>query len=145
MTPFELVDEVATADAELRAWGPDLDEVFRAAGDATMNVMVRELGTIRPRERRQVALDHEAADLLLLGFLQELVYYKDAEGLMLRPERVEVARDEAGRYHVQAALAGEPFDPERHEQGADVKAVTLHRFSLERTQEGWAAYAILDI
>jgi SHS2 domain-containing protein len=145
VTPFELVDEVATADAELRAWGPDLDEVFRAAGDATMNVMVRDLDTIRPRQRREVSLGHEAADLLLLNFLEELVYYKDAEGLMLRPERVEVTGGDDGGYALRASLAGEPLDPERHEQGADVKAVTLHRFTLERTQEGWAAYAILDI
>ena len=143
--PFELVDEVATADAEFRAWGPDLEEVFRAAGDATMNVMVRDLATIGPRERREVALTHPAADLLLLNFLQELIYYKDAEGLMLRPERVEVSRGEDGDYRVRGVLAGEALDPGRHEQGADVKAVTLHRFSVEPTADGWAAYALLDI
>jgi SHS2 domain-containing protein len=40
---------------------------------------------------------------------------------------------------------GTGMDPERHHQRADVKAVTLHRFQLEKTERGWEALVILDI
>jgi SHS2 domain-containing protein len=40
---------------------------------------------------------------------------------------------------------GEPINLERHRLRVDVKAVTLHRFRLEKTAEGWEAFAILDI
>jgi SHS2 domain-containing protein len=40
---------------------------------------------------------------------------------------------------------GETLDRDRHEQRVDVKAVTLHRFQLEKTDDGWIAMVILDI
>ena len=49
-----------------------------------------------------------------------------------------------GRYHF-ATAEGEKLDPDRHEQRADVKAVTLHRFQVEKTNGGWKATTILDI
>jgi len=41
--------------------------------------------------------------------------------------------------------AGEPLDSARHHQRADVKAVTLHDFSVEKQNEGWKARVLLDI
>jgi SHS2 domain-containing protein len=35
--------------------------------------------------------------------------------------------------------------PARHRARADVKAVTLHRFRLEKKNGGWEAFVILDI
>jgi SHS2 domain-containing protein len=34
---------------------------------------------------------------------------------------------------------------DRHHQRADVKAVTLHDFSVERMEGGWKAKVLLDI
>lgn len=142
--PYEFPDEVAIADVEIRAWGKDLSETFVSAADATMNIMVRDLQSIQPKEHREIMLHNEAADLLLFDFLQELIYYKDAEGLALRFPEVTIDK-EGDVYRLTATAEGESLDPERHEFGVDVKAVTLHRFSLEQTKEGWIAYAILDI
>jgi protein archease len=52
---------------------------------------------------------------------------------------------DAQPYTVHATLAGEPIAPERHHMRVDVKAVTLHRFSLTQTQRGWEATVVLDI
>jgi SHS2 domain-containing protein len=46
---------------------------------------------------------------------------------------------------VKVTAEGEPLDAERHHQRADVKAVTLHDFSVERTEGGWKARVLLDI
>ena len=40
---------------------------------------------------------------------------------------------------------GEPIDPVRQRLRVDVKAVTLHRFKLEKNAGGWDAFVILDI
>jgi len=37
------------------------------------------------------------------------------------------------------------MDFRRHLFRADVKAVTLHRFRLEKSDEGWEAFVILDV
>ena len=49
------------------------------------------------------------------------------------------------RRRPQPATHGEPIDPQRHRLRVDVKAVTLHRFSIEKTAQGWEATVILDI
>ncbi|MCA1994084.1 MAG: archease [Coleofasciculus sp. S288] len=142
--PYEFLEDVATADIAFRAWGKDLEELFKAAGDATINVMIEELESIELKETRTFSLENDALDLLLFNFLQEFVYYKDSEQLLLRSQKVQI--EEKDELHkLSAVTAGETLDPNRHEQRVDVKAVTLHRFQLEKTADGWTAMVILDI
>jgi SHS2 domain-containing protein len=142
--PYEFLEDVATADVACRAWGASLDETFGAAADATMNVMVEDLATIARRVEKAVEAEADAADLLLVEFLQALIYYKDAEQLLLRPAGLTISRREAG-LAVSARLTGEPLNPQRHELKVDVKAVTFHRLRVERTADGWEAFVVLDI
>ena len=142
--PYEFVDERTVADIAFRAWGDDVEETFLAAADAVMDAMVEDLRTILPQDTRTLNVEHEALDLLLFNFLQELVYYKDAEQLLLRVQQLHIAE---GRqpYTLQATAVGERIDPQRHHMRVDVKAVTLHRFALTQTESGWEATVILDI
>lgn len=142
--PYEYLDDEAIADVAFRAWGRDLSELFASAADATMNVMIEDLDTIQASEWRDISLENDAADMLLFDLLQELVFYKDAEQLLLRVSEADI-RAANGLYRLKARAWGERLDPARHEQVADVKAVTLHRFTLEQTAEGWTAHVILDI
>jgi SHS2 domain-containing protein len=142
--PYEFVDELTVADIAFRAWGRDLEETFGAAADAVMNAMVEDLETIQPRDTRQLSVEQDALDMLLFNFLQELVYHKDAEQLLLRVRQLHIA-DDRQPYTLQATVVGEPIDPNRHQMRVDVKAVTLHRFALTRTEHGWEATVVLDI
>ncbi|ARV62338.1 hypothetical protein BZZ01_30245 [Nostocales cyanobacterium HT-58-2] len=142
--PYEFLEDIATADIAFRAWGKDLQEVFKAAGDATVNTMIEDLDSIKPKETRTFGLEDDQLDLLLFNFLQELIYYKDSEVLLLRSQHIEFEQKDS-KYKLTAVLQGEKLDPNRHEQRVDVKAVTLHRFQLEKTNDGWTATVILDI
>jgi SHS2 domain-containing protein len=142
--PYEYLEDFGTADIAFQATGRDLPELFMAAADATMNVMIDNLDGIEPRETLQIELSNDNIDLLLFDLLQELIFLKDAERLLLRVREVQIAeRNE--NYFVKATAEGEPLDAERHHQRADVKAVTLHDFSVERTEGGWKARVLLDI
>jgi SHS2 domain-containing protein len=142
--PYEYLEDVGTADIAFEATGRDLPELFTAAADATMNVMIDNLEAIEPRETRCIALKNRAIDMLLFDFLQELIYFKDADRLLLRVREVQIdEKDDA--YSLNATAAGEPLDPARHQQRADVKAVTLHQFQVEQTDSGWKTTVILDI
>jgi SHS2 domain-containing protein len=142
--PYEFVDELTVADIAFRAWGRDLQETFVAAADAVMNAMVEDLDAIQPHETRLLSLEHEALDMLLFNFLQELVYYKDAEQLLLRVQQLRIVED-SQPYTLHATAVGEPIAPDRHRMRVDVKAVTLHRFSLIQIERDWEATVILDI
>jgi SHS2 domain-containing protein len=142
--PYKFLEEIGTADIAFEATGRDLPELFSDAADATMNVMIDNLDAIEPRETRQIELSNDKIDMLLFDFLQELIYFKDAERLLLRVRDMQIDEREE-KYFFKAKVAGETLDAARHHQRADVKAVTLHDFSVEKEDGGWRARVLLDI
>jgi SHS2 domain-containing protein len=142
--PYHYLEEFGTADIAFEAIGRDLAELFRDAADATTNVMIDNIAAIQPRETHDIELLNEKLDMLLFDLLQELIFLKDANRLLLRLREVQVTEKDE-HYFVNATAEGEPLDAQRHHQRADVKAVTLHDFSVERTEGGWKARVLLDI
>jgi SHS2 domain-containing protein len=141
---YRYLDDLATADIAFEATGEDVEQVFVAAAEATMNVMVEELQSIEARVERIIEKEDAELDMLLFDMLQEIVYYKDAEQLLLRIRELAIT-ERKGAYLLRARAVGERLDPRRHEQRADVKAVTLHRFSLQEADGLWKALVILDV
>jgi SHS2 domain-containing protein len=142
--PYHYLEEIGTADIAFEATGRDLPELYAAAADAMMNVMIDNLDAIEPRETRQIELSNDKIEMLLFDFLQELIYFKDAKRLLLRVREAQIVqKDEV--YFLRAKVAGERLDDVRHQQRADVKAVTLHRFSVRECDGVWKARVLLDI
>ena len=142
--PYKFLEDVGTADIAFEATGRDLPQLFTAAADATMNVMIDNLDAIESRETRQIELSNDNVEMLLFDFLQELIYFKDAKRLLLRARDTQI--DQKGEaYFLKAKVVGERLDDTRHQQRADVKAVTLHGFSVEEQDSGWKAKVLLDI
>ena len=138
------IEEEATADVAFEATGRDLPEVFRSAVDAVVNVMIENYLEIEPAESRTIEAESEELDLLLFDLLQSIVYYKDAEQLLLRLKAATVERTDS-LWRLRAEAKGEVLDLERHRQWADVKAVTLHDFRLQQFENGWRAHVIVDV
>lgn len=141
---YRFLDNEATADVAFEAWGNDLREVFKAAADAVVAVMVENPEDISPDATKAIDIKDDDLDLLLYNFLEQMVFLKDAEHFLGIVEIADVARS-GGQWHVSAQARGERLDPIRHHQGIDVKAVTLHSFRLEEEREGWRAHIVLDI
>ena len=141
---YRFLDDAPTADVGFVAAGATLDECFRAAADATLEVMLANPAVLQLRERRSVHVENDVLDMALLNFLEELIYYKDADGLFLRATSVQVVQRD-GRWIVDGTVEGEAIDPSRHRLAADVKAVTLHRLKVQRVNGGWEATVVLDL
>jgi SHS2 domain-containing protein len=142
--PYNYLEEIGTADIAFEATARDLPELFSDAADATTNVMIDNIEAIQSRQTRRIELSNDKLDMLLFDFLQELIFLKDAERLLLRIREVQID-DRDKMFLVKAMVEGETLDPERHHQRADVKAVTLHNFTVEQTDVGWKARVLLDI
>lgn len=142
--PYHFLEHEFTADIGFIAAGSTLEECFTAAADASLEVMLANPQSLQLRQRRSVRVQSDELDLALLKFLEELIYFKDTEQLLLRPTRITVGHH-GDCWTVEATLEGEPIDPSRHELSADVKAVTLHRLNVRRTKGGWEATVVLDI
>lgn len=142
--PYRYLEDIATADVAFEASGKELDRLFIDAADALTNVMVSDLRTIDELRKIEFTVEHEELDLLLFNFLQELVFLKDAQRLLLRVSSVGIENSDS-RFIARAVAWGEELDPEKHDLIVDVKAVTLYRFALRREDDGWVATVILDI
>lgn len=142
--PYRYLPDIATADIAFEAWGNTREEMFCAAADALTNVMVDDLASVAPVEEVTISLDNEELDLLLFSFLQELIFLKDARCLLLRVPRITITEAEGGLC-LEAVARGERIDNERHPMMVDVKAVTLHLFSVWLQENDWWAKVVLDI
>jgi SHS2 domain-containing protein len=142
--PYSYLDDIATADAAFEARGATIEEMFVAAADATLNVMVEDLATIEKRETKRFEFQEDDVEMLLFALLQEVIFFKDAERLLLRVSNLAVEKGNE-RVTLVVDAAGEAIDPTRHAMIVDVKAVTLHKFRVEQTRDGWESTVILDI
>src|SRR4030095_2867842 len=142
--PYHYLEEIGTADIAFEATGRDLPELFMAAACATLNVRLDNLDAIESPQTRQIELSNDNIEMLLFDFLQELIYFKDAKRLLLRACETQV-NQKGGAYFLKAKVAGERLDDARHHQRADVKALTLHGFSVKEYDGVWKARVLLDI
>jgi SHS2 domain-containing protein len=140
---FQFV-EGATSDLAFTASGDSLSEVFAAAAEALLAATVERPEAVAPQATRELRLIDTDLELLLLRFLNELIYLRDAEGLVLRPKRV-ACRTDSAEIELDAELVGEPLDPARHGLASDVKAATAHGLSLARVGDGWQSQVTLDV
>ena len=144
MMPFRFVDEITTADVAFEAWGRSLEELFVSAAAALLCTMSAAPEQVMRRQELIFRLEHEKLDLLLLLFLQELIFYKDARKLLLHAEHVGIVERE-GLFYLDALVSGEQLDAGRHCLLVDVKAVTLHRLQLQFEEGLWKAVVVLDV
>ncbi len=142
--PYRYLEDIAIADAAFEAWDENIEEMLVSAAKATLNIMVGDLSAIRLREYRHLQIEDQQLDMLLFRLLQELVYYKDAEQLLLLIQNVQVEEHEEG-WTADVELSGEAIDPQRHDLIVDIKAITLHRLSVQKTSKGWSATVIVDV
>jgi SHS2 domain-containing protein len=140
--PYRYLEDVATADAAFEVEGKTLEELFRDAAVATFEVMA-DTGTVKPEVTREIKLENEDVDNLLFDWLSELVYLKDADGLIFSRFDVNIRKNDA--YKLKATASGEPINQRKHSLRSDVKAVTYHMFEVKKTGENWTARVVLDI
>lgn len=140
---YVLLDDV-TSDVHFRAHAPDLPGLFAAAADALLAITLDDPGSVAPRLRETVRLEEPSQELLLLRFLNELVFLRDARGLLLRARSLRL--EPAGSsWRLEGELEGEPLERGRHALASEVKAATPHGLRVARTPEGFLAEVTLDV
>ncbi len=122
------------------ARGPDSAALLEALGLGLFALMT-DLRTVRPREERAVSATGLDTTELVVSFLTELILVHEADGFLVREIRARPVGTPPTA--VVAALRGEPFDPDRHPAGTEVKAATFHHLVFD--PERGRARVIVDI
>ena len=134
---FEIIEH--TGEAGIMAHGATLEELFVNAARGMFNLMI-DLDQIREIETRQVEVSDADQDLLLAGWLSELLYLFDTEFLLFRHFQVEFPVP--GK--LRGVAWGERADPDRHRIGLGIKAVTHYMLQVEK-EDGYKASVIFDV
>ncbi len=134
---FEIIDH--TADVGIIAYGADIAAAFANAARALFS-LITELDSIEEVTFRDIELEAPDAESLLVAWLNELIYYFDAENLLFR----RFAIKELSQTHIGARAYGEPADSARHNLKIGVKAATYHLLKIERNN-GVKVQVLFDI
>lgn len=140
---FHFLDDVALADLAFDAEGDSIEELFDAATNAVMEAMADPKTVGATWERR---IEHVDGDLagLLFDWLSDLVYWKDAAGVVFSRAVIALTQEES-QWKLVATLIGEPVNRATQELRNDVKGVTKHLYRLHQEQGRWNVRVVLDV
>ncbi len=80
-------------------------------------------------------------DDLMVNWMRELLYLFQGSGYLLKEFKVLEAKDNSAK----ADVAGEKFDPDRHEIQREIRSVAYHQSRMEKTGDQWTAQVIFEI
>ena len=128
------------ADVGVRGFGLTLAESFEEAAMA-LAAVVADPATVRPLQSIPIACEAPAKDILLVDFLNAIIYEMATSGLLFA--KFHVAIDGT---RLRAEASGEPFDAGRHDAAVEVKGATFTELKVERLADGrWYAQCVVDV
>jgi SHS2 domain-containing protein len=130
-----------TADVGVRVRGASAEEALARLALAFGTLVTGGDAPPAEREERVAAASGGGLADAAVALLRELLFRFATERLV--PAQVEVHR--VGPGGAEATVAFARYDPERHAEGADVKAVTWHAARLEPEGDGWVTQMVFDI
>ncbi len=134
---YRFIDDL-TSDVMFEAYGKDLKELFENSAEAMFTVIC-QVGKVGGKESRKIEVTGKDERDLLLNWLQELIAMVDVECMFF--SRFDVK--EISPKGLKAIVWGEEADPAKGE--TVVKALTYHKFGVEKTRDGYVARVTLDI
>jgi SHS2 domain-containing protein len=140
---FRFLEEIALADIGFEAEGESIEEVFRGATQAVLETMATP-STVSGGWEHAIERSDLDPSALLFDWLSEVVYWKDAAGVVFREAPLTLTR-EGDLWLLQARLIGASVDQQTQELHADVKGVTKHLYKLKQTGDRWKVRVVLDV
>ena len=136
--PFEVIEH--TADIGIVAYGADIKEVFANAALGLFNLMA-DLDNLKEDVMREIELSAEDVEVLLVEWLNELIYISDVEHIIFK--RFEI--NELSNTQLRAICFGEKIKPGRHKLKREIKAATYHMLRLNKEDGSYKVQIIFDI
>ena len=136
--PFEVIDH--TADIGIVAYGTDIKQVFANAALGLFNLMA-DLDDFKEDVRREVELSAEDVEILLVEWLNELIYIFDVEHIIFKRFEIE----ELTSTQIKARCFGEKIKPRKHKLKREIKAATYHMLRISKEDGSYKVQVIFDI
>mgnify|MGYP001611560060 FL=1 len=139
---YKFLENISIADVAFEAKNKDLNKLFEDCALATFDTMA-DLKKVKPKIKKEIKLQSNDIENLLFKFLEELIFLKDAKYIVFSKFKVEIKENKI--FKLKAAAYGDNIDIKKHNLKVDVKAATMHKFKVEKVNNIWKAFVILDI
>ena len=128
------------ADVGVRGFGESVDKAFEQAAIA-LSAVVADVSAIAPSETIEVYCDAPDLELLLVSWLNAIVYEMAVRKMVFGKFRVAISGNS-----LNGGLAGERIDARRHDLAVEVKGATVTALKVARGEDGnWIAQCVVDV
>jgi riboflavin kinase / FMN adenylyltransferase len=135
--PYRYREVEHTADRALSVWGRELADLFVGAARGMFQLMDLEAGGQPATEWHEIALEAADAEILLVDWLNELLYVGEVEGLLPVDFQIQSLTETALVARVGCIPVQDP--------SWEVKAATFHNLELVREADGWSTLLVFDV
>jgi SHS2 domain-containing protein len=133
-----------TTDAYIEAWGPTLERAFAQAAEGFYETMLN-LDTIQPVVENSVQVDGHDKEELLYNWLEQLLLELDIKEMVYASYDLSIAFNDPKLFKLRARIRGEKYDREKHGAKTEVKGVTYHLMTIQKSAKEARVRFILDL
>jgi len=128
------------ADVGVRGLGATLEQAFEQAALA-LTAVITDLAAVAPREMIRLSCEAPDAELLLVDWLNLLIYEMATRNMLFG--RFEVHLEDN---RLEAQAWGEALEPTRHHPAVEVKGATYTALKVAQQPDGgWLAQCVVDV
>ena len=138
----KFLEGLTRADIAFEAKGNTLKELFESSANALFEIMVNPK-KVKKKIKKEFKIEKNNLEELLYSFLDEVIFLKDSKSLVFNSCKVGIK--EGKKLSLKAALFGDKIDYKKQELRVDPKAVTMHKFKVEKRNNKYVAQVIIDI
>lgn len=139
MKSFEYLEH--TADIKFRAYGKTPEEMLENAALALFSAMT-DLSKVEAKETWKAELKSPDLEQLAYSWLSEIVFLFETESAVF--SKFKVVLEQKDELTLHAEIGGERLDLNKHAFDNEVKAITLHEFSVKKN-DVWCIQVVLDV
>jgi SHS2 domain-containing protein len=139
--PSWLIPLEHAADVGIQVSAATLEQLYERCAWG-MFYELTDLGSVRPKETREIEIRANGYESLLIEWLSELNYIHSVEHYLFCSFEVNAI---SGNF-LRATVSGEKYNPSRHLIQNEIKAVTYHLLKVEVCLPGgWRAEVLFDV
>lgn len=127
------------ADIGLRGEGRSKAEAFEEIARA-LTAVVTELESVAAAKSISIHCEAPGDDVLLVDWLNALIYEMAVRQMLFRDFKVTI-----GDGALDAEIAGEAVDRQKHKPVVEVKGATFTALAVAETDAGWAVQCVVDV
>lgn len=128
------------ADIGIRGVGDTLEQAFAQAAIA-LTAVITDPNRVDPRQAVEVQCEHPDREMLLVDWLNALIYEMDTRGMLFSEFSVNLDGP-----RLRGTALGEAVDKARHQPAAEVKGATYTALKVEEVPDiGWTAQCVVDV